>query len=72
MRVWLLFALIALFTVATLYGGWVVFKPSLEAGDVFFPGESKSMFQLWVAFVLAIASLAAIACIVVWRQHRVE
>jgi len=70
MREWLQFALIALFAVATLYGGWVVFKPSLEAGDVFFPGQSKSMLQLWVAYVLAIASLAAIACVVVWRQSR--
>jgi hypothetical protein len=71
MREWLQFALIALFTVATLYGGWLVFKPSLEAGDVFFPGQSKYMFQLWVAYVLAIASLTAIALVVVWRRGRV-
>jgi hypothetical protein len=71
LREGLQFALIALFTVATLYGGWVVFKPSLEAGDVFYPNQSKSMLQLWVAFVVAICSLAALATVVVWRRVRV-
>jgi len=72
MNEWLQFALITLFAVATLYGGWVVFEPSLEAEDAFYPNQSKYMLQLWVAYVLAICSLATIACIVVWRQHRVE
>jgi hypothetical protein len=51
--------------------GWVVFKPSIEAGDVFFKGQSKSMLQLFVAYVLAICSLAALATVVVWRRVRV-
>jgi Na+/phosphate symporter len=70
MREWLLFALITLLALALIYGGWFVFKSSLEAGDVFFKGQSKSMLQLFVAYVLAICSLATIACIVVWRQSR--
>jgi len=70
MREWLQFALIALFTVAVLYGGWVVFKPSLEAGDVFYPGQSKSMLQLYVAYVIAVCAVAFIAAVVVWRQHK--
>jgi len=71
MREWLQFALIALFTVAVLYGGWVVFKPSLEAGDVFFKGQSEYMFRLFVAYVATICSLAALAAVVVWRRGRV-
>ena len=72
MKTWLKFALIALFIAATLYGGWLVLKPSIEAGDMFFPDQSKYMFRLWVAFVVAICSLAALAAVVVWRQDRDE
>jgi TRAP-type C4-dicarboxylate transport system permease small subunit len=67
---WLQFALIALFAVAVLYGGWVVFKPSIEAGDVFFPGQSKYMLQLYVAYVIAVCAVVSIAAIVVWKQHK--
>jgi hypothetical protein len=59
-----------LFTAATLYGGWLMFKPSIEAGDVFFKGQSEYMLRLFVAYVAAICSLAALATVVVWRRGR--
>jgi hypothetical protein len=57
-----------LFTAATLYGGWLVFKPSLEAGDVFFRGQSKYMLQLFVAYLAAICFLGFLVVFVRWRQ----
>jgi hypothetical protein len=47
-----------------------MFKPSIEAGDVFFKGQSEYMLRLFVAYVTAICSLAALAAVVVWRRGR--
>jgi hypothetical protein len=69
LKAWLQFALIALFAVATLYGGWLVLQPSIEAGDVFFKGQSKYMLLLFIAYVLVICSLATLAAVVVWRRR---
>jgi len=67
MREWLQFALIALFAVATLYGGWVVFKPSLEAGDVFFKGGGVAMLQLYVVYLIAICFIGFLVVFLKWR-----
>jgi cytochrome b subunit of formate dehydrogenase len=49
--------------------GWVVFKPSVEAGDVFFRGQSKYMLQLYVAYLIAVCFLGFLVVFVRWRQE---